>query len=211
VCTPSDTPECGGSFGAAPPADMECQGCIVGWQGATCDGRADGWGDTLLLVGSIAAVLYCGLGIAYNAKQHGLRGARAIPHLRQWKELRSLVIDGCAFAAARGKSSRRSGTSMASSPEKSLRDGSFAPAAARKHKKQAKQHGTKSRKHGKNGRHQSRSACREPLVSGEETQSQSSASSPRSPSPDVAHEWQPTRSSSFLAAGARETGVKVNI
>jgi len=75
--------------------DPRCHFKVAVYTSLACPPKDDSWGWTFIILFGVSVVLYLGVGIGWNIKQHGLRGAEAIPHLDFWKELPGLVKEGC--------------------------------------------------------------------------------------------------------------------
>ena len=82
-------------------------GCLPSSQGrlndnSTRSGRkSGGWTTWILLSILIGVILYCGLGIYINHKQHDLELLESIPNKEFWKEVPNLLREGAAFTIAK--------------------------------------------------------------------------------------------------------------
>lgn len=73
-----------------------------------------GW--VFIILVSIGTTIYCGVGIGYKMHKYGLRGAEAVPHIDVWRELPTLVKDGCNFFM--GRVNEMDASSVTSAPRR---------------------------------------------------------------------------------------------
>lgn len=67
------------------------------------NGPLGGRGWKLIFFILFGAVAYLGVGIYLNGRNEGKHGVEAIPHIRQWEEVPSLVKEGLQFSYTHGK------------------------------------------------------------------------------------------------------------
>lgn len=72
---------------------------LLSLEGSSFPASPGNWGQSFLLFGAAAAMLYVGGGLAFGSRQGRGPGLRAHPHYGLWLELRSLVSDGVAHAS----------------------------------------------------------------------------------------------------------------
>ena len=73
------------------------------WVGAAeCLGIGSDWGTPFLVVLFVLGAGYLAGGAVYLRQKHGARGRDMVPHKGKWEHVHGLVLDGVAFAQARG-------------------------------------------------------------------------------------------------------------
>ena len=150
-----------------------------------------GWARSTIILLLLLGVTLSG----WSAVQHMLTGKWPLP--ARLRELRGLVADGVAFSFGGGARARTSCAHVVAA-EPLLQGGAAAgSSSAGSKQKKEKKRGSKSSKGSKEQR-------------AKVAKSASPAPPPPAPPAAPAREWAPTRSG-LLAAGARETGVKVTL
>ena len=170
-------------------------------RGVGCAGLNSGFGGTFVLIMLVVGAAYFGGGYAYKRRISGARGWRALPHAPLWMELAALVQDGLDFTrrgrqrGGGGGGGRGEGYARMGEPSKSSGKDKKGPGGKEKGSKKSR--GGTSKKGTPSG------GAQPPVSAGE------GGSGARSPA-EPAKEWTPTVTG-HLAAGARETGVKVQM
>ena len=168
----------------APPAAPCCIGALP-----------SSWGTTFLLVLALALGCYIGGGVAMGWGSSGAGRLQAHLHYRHWETAAGLVADGVLFAkrgaSGGGRGSQTIGYVQDTSSIEPLpppKKQSSRSSKKKKPKEKEKQKGdSRSNSSGDSG-----------------------SNAPKTQTGAPGKEWQPTRTG-LLAAGARETGVKVNL
>ena len=161
-------------------------------------GGAGGFGGTLLLLLCGCLALYLGAGAALGWAQ-GRRPAAGLaqlhPHAHLWREWWGLIADGLSFSGGGSRGAYAPVPAAEPPPPGGAREGRREPKKRRKEK-------GKRREKEKSGR----TPAAAPDGGG-------SAAAPQRPPPPQKEEreWRPTPRAAHLAAGARETGVKVTL
>ena len=164
-------------------------------------GGAGGFGGTLLLLLCGSLALYLGAGAALGWAQ-GRRPAAGLaqlhPHAHLWREWWGLIADGLSFSGggSRGGKNRYAPVPAAEPPP---------PGGAREGRREPKK-----RRKEKGKRREKEKSGRTPAAAPD---GEGSAAAPQRPPPPQKEEreWRPTPRAAHLAAGARETGVKVTL
>jgi len=73
-------------------------------------------GSIFLIIFFVGGFVYLAAGVLYNTKQKGLTGTEAIPNIEFWRELPSLVKDGCSFAMSKARGGGGGGETYSSVP-----------------------------------------------------------------------------------------------
>ena len=217
VCTPWDTTPCGGSFGSTTTA--ECTRCEAGYSGGDCsvENFASSAGGSMLLALFGVAAAYLVGGTAYNMHKNGLRGAAALPHRAQWRQLAALVTDGFHFTKSRSgirpSSSINSRSGSASPTSKSKGKSKSSSSSGGSSPASNKGGSPRSEKIGKQKKSSKRSGQQAGGDDGDSMGASLLSTSTADTAAEAAppeKEWSPTRTG-HISVGARETGVKVQM
>ena len=185
------------------------------------------WGWPLIAVLLLAAAAYVGGGVLLAGRRNGaVRGSGGLtatlmahPHWGQWMRVKGMVQDGVNFARGGGGGMRSSGggggggggdaaTEGGRGGSRSPAKGSSKSSSSKNSGKPSKKEKEKKSKGAKQSREAAAESAREPLLLADHG---SRAGADSGEEQQQGECWRPTRTGLLLAAGARETGVKVDL
>ena len=184
---------------------------LSSWGYIAAQRQPSSWGSTFLLLFAVLVGSYFGLGWLRGAKVKGLRGVDALPHAPVWKEVAALVQDGISWS--RGESGRvgrrRPPNGYGQAPGGSGRDGGGSHSKGKTSSGGSSSGGDSSKKSKSSRKEKASSKSKKSGVK-ESVAGADQAAAASVPMPEPVREWAPTRTG-LLLAGARETGVKVDV
>ena len=196
--------ESGFLYCAKDPSSADSPAKITQQQLAAC-GHDEGLslGLVFVLVFLLASAVYVGGGLAYGRRTRGGGGLASHPHFQRWSFFAGLVMDGVGVVrgckdgggGVRTRSAATTASASRDDPRNQLAVSVSSHKSGKSGKKQSKKGGGNSKK--------TKKAHAEPLL-------QPATGTLAAQVPPPTREWQPTRTG-HLAAGARETGVKVQL